>query len=281
MFNAKPLVKFVKPDELPTEDFHPETLEGVFNDDNLLTLICNQLPRKEQAMVAASCKKFYDFMHQHYFDSIYGRTLACIKYMENELSEFTKSINNYSKEQNSLFFTYRRMPLYLQILTPLAIVGCIAVIGFVVFGGVSFRKALQATDKLIMLGFGLVVMNYRSIQAHINQPLDAISLNSMERIRNNSPLLTFLLSRENMTSLTQNNLNLFLQQIKNDVSWSLSQFENYHKGLIGQGGVPSVELDQVGGEKDQKILKFLLDKWNEIHPEADKQVNYASSLSLT
>lgn len=56
-----------------------------------------------------------------------------------------------------------------------------------------------------------------------------------------------------MTSLTQNDMNLFLQQIQNEVAWALSQFENYHKGLISQSEVPYVELDQVG---EKKIREF-------------------------
>jgi hypothetical protein len=279
MYNSRTLVKFTQYADTKPADFHPEILGQVFNDDNLLILLCNQLSKEEQAQVAASCKRFYDFMHQHYYDTTYGRAVGFIKFMGNELNDVIKNVNNYHEEQNSLFFTFKRMPLYLRLLMTLSIIGCVAVIYYA--SEIRPMKLVQIMLGMIQMGVGVFIGHKRSVQTSLQSPLDQLSLSSLEEIKDKSPLIKFLLSSENIRSLTQNDMNLFLQRMINDVTWAVSQFENYHKGLIGQAGVPSVELDQVGGEKDQKTLKFLLDKWNEIHPEADKEVKYTSSLSLT
>jgi hypothetical protein len=268
--------------DTPVEDFHPEILGTIFNDDNLLTLLCNQLSEEEQKKVASACKRLHDFMHQHYFDTTYGKALSFMKYMGNELNEITKDVGNYNKEQKSLFFTYKRMPLFAQIGIPLAyIFGAGLLLGALFFSIGNPLKFFRAIGQLVFLAVSIAIVHQVVVQRFSQQPLDAVSLNSLEKIRDKSPLLEFLLTRDKMTSLTQNAINLFLQRITNDIKRAFSEFETYHKSLIGQSEVPQVELDQVGEEKHQRILKFLLDTWNETRTETGNQVSYSSGLALT
>ncbi|OGT35073.1 MAG: hypothetical protein A3F11_07640 [Gammaproteobacteria bacterium RIFCSPHIGHO2_12_FULL_37_14] len=243
--------------------------------DEILVRIGDYLTEREYKKLSLTCHQFYNFIHQFYFNSTYGKLISLIEYMNEQLSQLMKNISTYKASQHISICNFRRLNrderVRLFFLTASFLSGA--------RGFINLARHVISLELSMVLSVILYACLMKSCLDGLNSNLSESFIDEDTKRQ-----LAILFSRDSLLSRLDSSVLSHINPTYAEVNQSLDDnlkyfndafcaFEKFHRSLIGKN-ITMLDLNEMNNILSQEILTKIIDKWNTKQVDADYKICY-------